>query len=304
MNLLSLWGICVIALASLTSLESRASATNRLAGGENAEWLVLTQAMAPTEAIQKLQRLRKPALERISKPPEASGTRRRFEISREPGCITTNVIYTWRAPDGRQVWRREQTFYYPKTSQCFRCVQITNEEGGWVLYQRISILYPSAKTQKSPNSDVVFEKKVPLNLSEISGERVEEIGHVSLHFTEQCRESMRTNVDLRAKALKKEVPLLFRPFIPNSFFKMAAERLIPVRRETVIDEKNGDLIIFRAYAADGVAVWEQNPWQTCPDLPSDAYTVPHGVRQVRPKTANEANRLESQACEEERKSAK
>ena len=182
--------------------------------------------------------------------------------------------------------------------------QITNEEGGWVLYQRMSILYPSAKTQKSPNSDVVFEKKVPVSLSEISGERIEEIGHASLHFTEQCGERMRTNVDLRAKALKKEFPLLFRPFMPNSFFKMAAERMIPVRRETVIDEKSGDLIIFRAYAGDGVAVWEQNPWETCPDLPSDAYRVPHGVRQVRPKTADEANRLESEAREEERKSAK
>jgi hypothetical protein len=304
MNLLGLFEIGLIAIAIFASQETGASAANPPAESSNTEPLVVTQAMTPTEAIQKLQRLRKAALERISKPPEASGTWRRFEISREPGCITTNIIYTWRAPNGRQVWRREQTFYYPRSSQCFRCVQITNEEGGWVLYQRLSILYPSAKTQKGPNSDAVFEKKVPLNLPEISGERIEEIGHASLHFTEQCRENMRTNVDLRAKALKKEVPLLFRPFIPNSFFKVAAERLIPVRRETVIDEKNGDLIIFRAYAADGVAVWEQSPWETCPDLPSDAYTVPYGVRQVRPKNAREANRLESEAREEERKSAK
>lgn len=259
------------------------------------------------DATQILQRLRKPALQRLYQAPIGNGTWRRVEITGDPGRVTTNIIFIWRKPDGQLLSRAEESTTYLGKSRTLHFLRITNEEGGWAVHQRIAILYPKPPLQVKGSRDpnVVFEHKSPLSLPEISAERIRVGGRILLRFVEERGEKGRRSLDVQAKELKRDlVPLVFRPFIPNSIFKQGIQHIFPARRETVIERDTGELIVFRAYALDGGLVWEQGPWEHCPDLSPDAYEVPPGVRQIRPKTADEANHLESQAREEEKQSVK
>jgi len=80
--------------------------------------------------------------------------------------------------------------------------------------------------------------------------------------------------------------------------------LIPARVETVIDEETGAFISTRYFANDGSLMMEQRGWESCDDLPSNAYLLPSVVKRVYPKSDKEARHLESKARREQEKLAK
>jgi hypothetical protein len=304
-SLLSVATMVILVCSAVATAQQSSTGTE---SPENPSTGALRVERLPVEdATQILQRLRKPALQQLYQPSIGDGTWRRVEITGDPGRVTTNIIFIWRRPDGQQLSRHEQISTYLNKPKTLHFLRVTNEEGGWAVHQRIAILYPKPPPQvkKVRDPNIVFERKWPLDLPEISGERIKIDGRIRLRFIEERGEKGRRSLDIQAKELKKNlVPLVFRPFIPNSILKQGIEHVFPARRETILDEGTGELIIFRAYALDGGLVWEQGPWEPCPDLPPDAYAAPQGVRQIRPKTADEANRLESETREEERKEIK
>lgn len=296
----------VILVCSAVATAQQSSTVTESPGSPSAG-AVEGDRLSVEDATQILQRLRKPALQRLYQPPIGNGTWRRVEITGDPGRVTTNIIFIWRKPDGQLLSRGEEITTYLSKSKTLHFLGVTNEEGGWTVHQRIAILYPKPPLQVkgSRDTNVVFERKSPLDLPELSAERIKLDGRVLLRFIEERGEKGRRSLDVQAKELKKELlPLVFRPFIPTSIFKQGIQHVFPARRETVIEQDTGELIVFRAYALDGGLVWEQRPWERCPDLSPDAYAVPLGVRQVRPRTTDEANHLESQAREEEKSAPK
>jgi hypothetical protein len=304
-SLLSVATIVILGCSAVATAQQ--SSTGTESPGNPSAGVLRVERLPVEDATQILQRLRKPALQQLYQPPIGDGTWRRMEITGDPGRVTTNIIFIWRKPDGQILSRHEQITTYLNKSKTLHFLRVTNEEGGWAVHQRIAILYPKplpqVKNVRDPN--IVFESKLPLDLPEISGERIKIDGRIRLRFIEERGEKGRRSLDIQAKELKKNlIPLMFRPFIPNSILKQGIQHIFPARRETVIEQDTGELIVFRAYALDGGLVWEQQAWEHCLDLSPDAYAVPPEVRRICPKTSDEASKLESDAREKERKEIK
>jgi hypothetical protein len=264
------------------------------------------QALTPEEAEQALKRLNR----KIRGPGTWRSTTLMFapdppDTNVIPGWLassnvtygwptSTNVTFAWRLPDGRRFMREEITERDQSGDSQSR-LYVRNEQGYWALLKSVAILHPEV-TNASVELGVVGK-----SYDVVTGGRIKEGDRVRLHIIQSFSEAGYREL---VKEVKKEVPLLLRPLFKASFIEKVLEQVAPSRVETVMDEQTGDLIVERQYRKDGKPLDEEQGWSPVDDLPAEAYAVPEGLKQVRPKTVREARRLEEKARAEEKKSAK
>ncbi len=106
------------------------------------------------------------------------------------------------------------------------------------------------------------------------------------------------------KQAKKELPFFLRPLFKASFLERAMEQIAPYQAETIMDEEAGSLLVCRRYRKNGKLLEVQEGWSPVADLPAEAYAVPKGLKQLRPKTIREAERLEKKLRAEQEEASK
>ncbi|SRR6266404_8270796 len=309
-----LFGMCLCAFASAhteaaeLSASAEAPATNLLVASPSG------QPLTTEEAKQALQRVRlggqpfQPLSIFPAHPKAIPGTWRHLEINDDPDrdSSSTNIMYEWRGPNG-QLFKREEEASCRSNgdSKTQYHLRLQNEEGFWYVHKTIAIncMQPlsfqdlGSPAEKGQNPPSAQAKRVELDLSSdfiVRGERFQEAGRGRLRIFQHGSAQTQQRME---KEMKKAMPLLIRPLVSNSFLKQAVAHIVPLRLETVMDDQSGELILRRAFASDGRLLYEEGP---CPDLPASAYEVPSGVKRVRPRSVDNAKRLEKQIRSEER----
>ena len=214
----------------------------------------------------------------------------------------TNVFYEWHKPDGR-VGRRIESFD-SRASSGSR-VQVKNAEGSWELYDQVAILLPTSPTNNG--TGIVnttggynwYLGEIPCDDSDpklaadvqINGERFQEAGHWFLSVTTRHGEKSKVEYTRR---LNKKVPLLLRPLLKTADLRKVVDEGIPVRYEWVLDPSSFTVLVRRAFNSYGWLIYEIQGWQPAEDLPPEKYAVPPALKRIRPKSAEEAQRLRDQ----------
>jgi len=278
-------------------------------GGTNS---VSTNSTVPSQKLTAEEAKR--ALEHAHQPEIGSepGTWRRVDVqpSWDNGgtnpAYLTNTVYEWHRR-GAQVLRRTERIDPGKSnSVTFRPhVQVDNEEGSWALHDNVAIFFPpsSAKTSsgyaETAGGFVWGAKPMEIDDSdpelagdiEFTGERFEEEGRWVLRITKRYGEKWKIKI---TRMLKKQIPLLFRPFVKTAELRKMVDSALPLRYESLVDASTSTVIVSRAYSSDGLFISETQGWQPWHDLPPEQYSLPTNIPRVRPKTLKEANHLDSQ----------
>jgi hypothetical protein len=258
-------------------------------------------------------------LKDLHTPVAGPGTWRNIQVVDDSETTRTNIAYEWHGPDDRRFVRSEETRRVngsSSKSQPRRLLRVRNEEGSWTLHDRVAILSPApvravqnaSATNQTDSSGLDTLESDPQIAADLltTGERVKEGERTRLHITKKLGEKAQKRIEVmlgeKIKEMKKEIPLLLRPLLTASAIKEALAKMFPVRTEMVIDEETNTLVVERAYAKDGRLITEEWAWTPCPDLSVESYAIPKNLKLLRPKTADEANRLESEAYKEDAKS--
>ena len=259
------------------------------------------------------------ALKDMHTPVAAQGTWRSIHVFDDSQTTRTNTVYEWHGPDDRRLVRSEVTRWVngsSSKSQPQPLLRVQNEEGSWTLHDRVAILSPApmraaqnaaSTTNKTGSSELDLESdpQIVADLV-ITGERVKEGERMRLRITKKMGEKAQKRIEdilnENIKEMKKEIPLLLRPLLTASRIREALSKMFPVRTEMVIDEETNTLVVQRGYAKDGRLILEERAWTPCPDLSAESYAIPKNLKLLRPKTADEADRLESEAMKEDEKS--
>ena len=126
---------------------------------------------------------------------------------------------------------------------------------------------------------------------EITGERSQENGRWLLHITERYGEKSKIRL---TRMLKKRIPIYFRPFLKTAELRRMVDEGAPVRYEWVLEPDTFSVVVLRGYRSDGQLIFQTQGWQTWTNLPPEAYTIPEDIMRMRPKSLEEANRLDFQ----------
>jgi hypothetical protein len=265
------------------------------------------EMLKPEEAEQALKRLREPT------PSVGTWRRIRARLPPDPNSnpigewdTTTNVVFVRRLPDGRFFVRKEIT-RRDKSGTFTRRLYVRNEEGYWAVLQSVAVLYPQEtvagkdteaklfawwttveEPEQTSGNDVPLEKPP---FVQITGERFKEGDLISLRITQSLAENAFTET---AKKAKKKIPFFIRPFITISLLERWFAQAETFRLETILDESTGELIGRREYGQDGSLHFDYSNWSKVEDLPVEAYSIPSGLKLLRPKTIGEAIKLERQ----------
>jgi hypothetical protein len=216
---------------------------------------------------------------------------------------TTNVVYLHVQPGERRFARKERT-RRDKSGRFTRRLYIRNEEGYWALLESVAILYPqpaagSDRAAKQAAWWVSVEDSPQTNEGDVSLERPPFVAITGERFMDSERVLLRITQSLdkdafavAARKAKKKVPLFLRPFITTSLLERWFAQAETFRLETILDQQSDELIGQREYGIDGSLHFDYRNWVPVPDLPGNAYAVPSGLKQLRPKTLREAQQLE------------
>jgi len=276
--------------------------------------------LTPEEAEQ--------ALKRLSRKVPGAGTWRRTRLEFEPDSLSTNampgwlqssnVTYGWPtstntvyeqlSPNGRVVVRKEIS-RLDSNGGVETKIYLRNGDGYWAVLKSAAVLFPESEASRSANRDSSTpptESSVELGVVRASynvttGERIEEGDRVLLRITQSFTDAGYREV---VKEAKKQLPFFLRPFFSTSFIERGFGQVIPCRVETILDEATGNLIVRRQYRKDGKPLEVEEGWSPVPDLAAEAYAVPEGLKQNRPKSIDAAWKLQRKIRAEEAKAAK
>lgn len=266
----------------------------------------------------------KQALTNLNTPAASKGTWRKMDVMDAMDMVETNISYRWEGPDTRRLVRSEQTHLATGGGKSAKLaprtyVRVTNEEGSWALHDRVAILSPSpapalaaspknagvsTNTAADRDDDLLDDPQIVTNMT-VTGERIKEGGRVLLRVTstigDKAQHQLDILIDQKIKEAKKEAPLLLRPVLAAFPLKKMLLKVLPVRIDKFIDEDTHSLVLERGYNREGHLVMEEWAWAPWPDLPPESYQIPKDLKLLRPKTSDEAGRLEEKARKEDEK---
>jgi hypothetical protein len=222
-----------------------------------------------------------------------------FKSSGPAPSYITNIVYEWHRPDGRAVGRTES---FDSRTNSVAQVRVENEEGSWALYDQAAVLLIPSQTNrakgvvKTPGGfdwylgTVLYGDSDPKLADDalITGNRFQQDGRWFLRITKQYGEKSKAEV---TRKMKKQVPLLFRPFFKTADLRKLVDDAVPFRSEQVLNPDTHTVLVWRAYSSVGWLVYEVQGWQPWEDLPAEKYVVPKALRRIRPKSADEAQRF-------------
>lgn len=219
----------------------------------------------------------------------------------------TNIVFKWLSPDGRTFVRKEIASLH-SNGRAQTKIYLRDQEGYWAVLKGAAILFPETAASRRTNavsSSAPGQPSIELGVARssydaITGERIREGDRALLRIIQSLSEpEFREFV----REAKRELPFVLRPLIKTSFIEKGIAQIAPFRVETMLDEQTGDLIVRRRYNKGGKLLDEEQGWVLVEDLPPEAYAVPTGFRYLRPKTLNEAYRLENKMRKDEAKAA-
>lgn len=294
--------LSIIANSPSSEAESNAASAALAASTNGSTAQTSGETLKPQEAEQALTRLKEPT--------PSTGTWRRVSVQLPPDPstkpmgewdTTTNVVYLQLFPDGRRFVRKEIT-RRDKAGKFTRRLYVHNQEGYWAILQSVAILYPEPAVGKDAHSklmawwtsveeqtsaeDVALEKPP---FVAITGERFRDGDRARLHITQTLADDA---FAVTAKKAKKKIPLLVRPFVTTSLLERWFAQAETFRLETTLDETTGESIGRQEYGIDGYLHIQFLDWSRVDDLPLEAYEIPSGLKQLRPKSLGEAKKLE------------
>jgi len=264
------------------------------------------QPLTAKEAKRALERTHQPETNRGPGTWRYIDIRPNWENSATNLPYFTNTVYEWHRPGTRVLRRTERTESSKPNSTTSRPhVQVDNAEGSWALHDNVAIFFPpsglritNGLVKEAGGFKWVF-KPIELDDSdpelagdvEFTGERFQEEGRWLLRITTRHGEKFKIRY---TRMIKKRIPLFLRPFLKTAELKKIVDEVVPVHYESVLDMDTCTVLVSRAYSNDGLLIFETQGWQPWSDLPPEDYAVPKDITRIRPKTLEEASRLDSQ----------
>jgi hypothetical protein len=241
----------------------------------------------------------KKALERVGPTDRKPGLGTWRKVTFTPG--KTNILSESR-PSETSVLRRKEivTLSPTNSSQIIRRVHLDNHEGSWTLignyaYSRDWPLEDKIEMEGWPGdkaSGEILLKAMLMELKDaqlahaakVTGERIKQGAAVRLHlevvYDDQAQKRVVELMVPPMKELKKQIPLVMRPFFTTSLLTKALMKAMPRRKELLIDEATGDIVERRLYLIDGMLLTGEEVWAKCADLPEVDYALPEGVKRM------------------------